>query len=142
MCARAMTLPTPLVLVWTLQTDCARHAVLAVRPRRRSALLFYNLQPNGDADLHSKHASCPVLRGEKWSATKWIREAALDPAAIDALAAQQQMRQEKQEPLGTRIVGQAHHSTLHMRRHGHLGHLGRRAGEDAERDASLKATAT
>ncbi|KAK9837430.1 hypothetical protein WJX81_001827 [Elliptochloris bilobata] len=50
---------------------CARQG-LAVKPRRGDALLFYSLQPNGELDESSLHGSCPVTKGEKWSATKWI----------------------------------------------------------------------
>lgn len=38
-------------------------------------LLFQGL--NGRLDPNTLHAGCPVLRGEKWSATKWMRESTL-----------------------------------------------------------------
>ncbi|KAL3526859.1 hypothetical protein ACH5RR_011515 [Cinchona calisaya] len=47
---------------------------LKVKPRRGDGLLFYSLFPNGTIDLASLHGSCPVIRGEKWVATKWIRD--------------------------------------------------------------------
>ena len=31
-----------------------------------------SLKPNGELDESSLHGSCPVTKGEKWSATKWI----------------------------------------------------------------------
>ena len=40
---------------------------------RGDALLFYNIHPNATFDKHSLHGGCPVVRGEKWVATKWIR---------------------------------------------------------------------
>ncbi|KAI8475859.1 MAG: hypothetical protein J3K34DRAFT_382451 [Monoraphidium minutum] len=43
-----------------------------VAPRKGDALLFYSLAPDGAVDSRSLHASCPVKRGEKWVATKWI----------------------------------------------------------------------
>ncbi|KAG5123375.1 hypothetical protein AAZX31_11G048900 [Glycine max] len=46
---------------------------LRVRPRKGDALLFYSLLPNGTIDQTSAHGSCPVIKGEKWVATKWIR---------------------------------------------------------------------
>ncbi|GJP38985.1 hypothetical protein CLOM_g23385 [Closterium sp. NIES-68] len=52
-------------------TDCANRG-LAVKPQKGDALLFYSLHPDGTTDQTSLHASCPVIRGEKWSATKWI----------------------------------------------------------------------
>ncbi|KAL3525621.1 hypothetical protein ACH5RR_013993 [Cinchona calisaya] len=47
---------------------------LKVKPRRGDGLLFYSLLPNGTIDPMSLHGSCPVIRGEKWVATKWIRD--------------------------------------------------------------------
>lgn len=53
---------------------------LGVKPRRGDALLFYSLHPDGSLDPASTHASCPTLRGEKWSATKWMHVQAIpDP---------------------------------------------------------------
>lgn len=46
---------------------------LKVKPRRGDGLLFYSLLPNGTIDATSLHGSCPVIKGEKWVATKWIR---------------------------------------------------------------------
>ncbi|XP_009599377.1 putative prolyl 4-hydroxylase 9 [Nicotiana tabacum] len=51
---------------------------LKVKPRRGDGLLFYSLFPNGTIDPTSLHGSCPVIRGEKWVATKWIRDQELD----------------------------------------------------------------
>ncbi|KAI8029488.1 putative prolyl 4-hydroxylase 9 [Camellia lanceoleosa] len=47
---------------------------LKVKPRRGDGLLFYSLFPNGTIDSASIHGSCPVILGEKWVATKWIRD--------------------------------------------------------------------
>lgn len=52
-------------------SECAR-AGFAVKPRKGDALMFYSLHPDGSKDLASLHGSCPVIKGEKWSATKWI----------------------------------------------------------------------
>ncbi|XP_061341903.1 probable prolyl 4-hydroxylase 9 [Gastrolobium bilobum] len=49
---------------------------LRVRPRKGDGLLFYSLFPNGTIDPASLHGSCPVIKGEKWVATKWIRDQA------------------------------------------------------------------
>ncbi|CAN4082991.1 unnamed protein product [Withania somnifera] len=51
---------------------------LKVKPRRGDGLLFYSLFPNGTIDPTSLHGSCPVIRGEKWVATKWIRDQEMD----------------------------------------------------------------
>ncbi|XP_009335402.2 probable prolyl 4-hydroxylase 9 [Pyrus x bretschneideri] len=46
---------------------------LKIMPRQGDGLLFYSVFPNGTIDLTSLHGSCPVIKGEKWVATKWIR---------------------------------------------------------------------
>lgn len=46
---------------------------LKVKPRQGDALLFYSMYPNGTFDKTALHGSCPVIKGEKWVATKWIR---------------------------------------------------------------------
>ncbi|GJP51549.1 hypothetical protein CLOM_g10713 [Closterium sp. NIES-68] len=53
-------------------SQCAK-GMLAVKPKRGDALLFWNLKPDTTLDPKSLHAGCPVIRGNKWSATKWIR---------------------------------------------------------------------
>ncbi|ESQ46232.1 hypothetical protein EUTSA_v10000619mg [Eutrema salsugineum] len=47
---------------------------LTIKPRQGDAIFFYNLLPNGTIDPISLHGSCPVIKGEKWVATKWIRD--------------------------------------------------------------------
>nr|CAB3493126.1 unnamed protein product [Digitaria exilis] len=47
---------------------------LKVKPRKGDGLLFYSLMVNGTIDPTSLHGSCPVMKGEKWVATKWIRD--------------------------------------------------------------------
>ncbi|URD94975.1 P4Hc [Musa troglodytarum] len=47
---------------------------LKVKPRKGDGLLFYSLFTNGTIDPTSLHGSCPVIKGEKWVATKWIRD--------------------------------------------------------------------
>ncbi|KAH9569254.1 hypothetical protein CY35_03G123600 [Sphagnum magellanicum] len=47
---------------------------LKVKPRQGDALLFYSMLPNGTFDKTALHGSCPVIKGEKWVATKWIRD--------------------------------------------------------------------
>ncbi|XP_021680827.2 probable prolyl 4-hydroxylase 9 isoform X2 [Hevea brasiliensis] len=51
---------------------------LQVKPRQGDGLLFYSLFPNNTIDPTSLHGSCPVIKGEKWVATKWIRDQELD----------------------------------------------------------------
>ena len=45
---------------------------MAVRPRQGDALLFFSLDLEQKLDTASLHAGCPVIRGVKWSATKWM----------------------------------------------------------------------
>ncbi|KAF3440853.1 hypothetical protein FNV43_RR19139 [Rhamnella rubrinervis] len=54
--------------------DCQECIGLKVKPRRGDGLLFYSLFPNGTIDVTSLHGSCPVIKGKKWVATKWIRD--------------------------------------------------------------------
>lgn len=75
---------------------CARGEVLGAAPRAGDALLFWNYAPGGGgaddgegsyADgtarpsaarvYQAMHSGCPVLGGEKWIATRWIRSAAM-----------------------------------------------------------------
>ncbi|XP_031098102.1 probable prolyl 4-hydroxylase 4 [Ipomoea triloba] len=58
-------------------SDCAKRGV-AVKPRKGDALLFFSLHPNAIPDPISLHGGCPVLEGEKWSATKWIHVDSFD----------------------------------------------------------------
>ncbi|XP_077232396.1 putative prolyl 4-hydroxylase 4 [Tasmannia lanceolata] len=58
-------------------SDCAKKGI-AVKPRRGDALLFFNLHPDGTPDQISLHAGCPVIEGEKWSATKWLHVDSFD----------------------------------------------------------------
>jgi len=45
-----------------------------ITPVKGDAILFYNVLPDGAIDRMSLHASLPLEAGEKWVATKWIRE--------------------------------------------------------------------
>ncbi|EFN58979.1 hypothetical protein CHLNCDRAFT_137600 [Chlorella variabilis] len=53
-------------------TECASKGVV-VKPRKGDAILFFSLKLNGQKkDVYSLHAGCPVVRGVKYSATKWV----------------------------------------------------------------------
>jgi len=52
-------------------TECARYH-LAARPRKGDAILFHSIQPSGALERKSMHTACPVVKGTKWSAAKWI----------------------------------------------------------------------
>lgn len=57
-------------------SECAKRG-FSVKARKGDAVMFYALHPNGTEDKNSLHGSCPTLAGEKWSATKWIRQGPL-----------------------------------------------------------------
>eukprot|EP00201_Polytomella_parva_P009975 CAMPEP_0175066742 /NCGR_PEP_ID=MMETSP0052_2-20121109/16690_1 /TAXON_ID=51329 ORGANISM="Polytomella parva, Strain SAG 63-3" /NCGR_SAMPLE_ID=MMETSP0052_2 /ASSEMBLY_ACC=CAM_ASM_000194 /LENGTH=290 /DNA_ID=CAMNT_0016333503 /DNA_START=318 /DNA_END=1187 /DNA_ORIENTATION=+ len=52
-------------------SECARH-VVAVKPRKGAAVLFHSIKPSGELERRSLHGACPVIKGTKWSAAKWI----------------------------------------------------------------------
>ncbi|XP_059649146.1 probable prolyl 4-hydroxylase 4 [Cornus florida] len=58
-------------------SECARKGI-AVKPRKGDALLFFSLHPCAIPDTSSLHGGCPVIEGEKWSATKWIHVDSFD----------------------------------------------------------------
>ena len=45
-----------------------------VRPQKGSAVLFYNMLPDGNGDVYSEHAGLPVPQshGEKWVVNLWV----------------------------------------------------------------------
>ena len=43
-----------------------------IHPGKGNAVLFYNLLPDGNADVQSLHAALPVVKGEKWAANIWL----------------------------------------------------------------------
>jgi prolyl 4-hydroxylase len=52
---------------------------LRVKGRAGDAILFSNVDADGSIDPLSRHAGLPVTRGNKWIATRWIREKRHDP---------------------------------------------------------------
>lgn len=50
------------------------HSGLAVSPRKGSAVYFAYTDAQSRVDPMSFHAGAPVLKGEKWIATRWMRE--------------------------------------------------------------------
>jgi len=49
---------------------------LSVRPRKGSAVYFEYCNQHGELDGRCLHAGMPVIRGDKWIATKWLRRSA------------------------------------------------------------------
>ena len=44
-----------------------------VKPKQGDALLFWSQHWNGTLDQRSLHGGCPVIKGQKWAMTKWLR---------------------------------------------------------------------
>ncbi|KAG2309538.1 hypothetical protein Bca4012_081427 [Brassica carinata] len=49
---------------------------ISVKPTKGDAVLFWSMGLDGQSDPKSIHGGCEVLSGEKWSATKWMRQKA------------------------------------------------------------------
>ncbi|KAK7343221.1 hypothetical protein VNO77_11797 [Canavalia gladiata] len=47
---------------------------LSVKPIKGNAVLFWSMGLDGQSDPNSVHGGCEVIAGEKWSATKWMRQ--------------------------------------------------------------------
>ncbi|XP_030524066.1 probable prolyl 4-hydroxylase 10 [Rhodamnia argentea] len=57
---------------WNELSDCGKEG-LSVKPKMGDALLFWSMKPDGVLDESSLHGGCPVIKGNKWSSTKWLR---------------------------------------------------------------------
>ncbi|KAK2408760.1 putative prolyl 4-hydroxylase [Trifolium repens] len=57
---------------WNELSDCGKKG-LSIKPKRGDALLFWSMKPDGTLDPSSLHGGCPVIKGDKWSCTKWMR---------------------------------------------------------------------
>uniref|UniRef100_A0A7N0UIB2 procollagen-proline 4-dioxygenase n=1 Tax=Kalanchoe fedtschenkoi TaxID=63787 RepID=A0A7N0UIB2_KALFE len=56
---------------WDELSTCGKKG-LSVKPKMGDALLFWSMRPDGTLDPSSLHGGCPVIRGNKWSSTKWM----------------------------------------------------------------------
>ncbi|XAR61608.1 Procollagen-proline dioxygenase [Bertholletia excelsa] len=56
---------------WNELSDCGKKG-LAVKPKMGDALLFWSMRPDATLDPSSLHGGCPVIKGNKWSSTKWM----------------------------------------------------------------------
>jgi prolyl 4-hydroxylase len=57
---------------WNELSDCGKKG-LSVKPKMGDALLFWSMKPDATLDPSSLHGGCPVIKGNKWSSTKWMR---------------------------------------------------------------------
>jgi len=66
-------------------SPCAAGSV-AFKPKKGDALMFWSIHPNGKSeDPLSMHTGCPVLKGIKWTATKWIHAKPFRPTTYGKL---------------------------------------------------------
>jgi prolyl 4-hydroxylase len=49
-------------------------AKLKIAPQKGKAVLFYSVDRSGKEDPMSFHGGAPVIKGEKWLMTRWLRE--------------------------------------------------------------------
>ncbi|WOL05856.1 putative prolyl 4-hydroxylase 3 isoform X1 [Canna indica] len=52
-------------------SECGKKG-LSVKPKMGDALLFRSMRPDATLDPSSLHGGCPVIKGNKWSSTKWM----------------------------------------------------------------------
>ncbi|KAL3736613.1 hypothetical protein ACJRO7_025542 [Eucalyptus globulus] len=57
---------------WNELSECGKQG-LSVKPKMGNAVLFWSMKPDGTLDPTSLHGACPVIKGTKWSAPKWMR---------------------------------------------------------------------
>ncbi|KAK9062918.1 hypothetical protein SSX86_020108 [Deinandra increscens subsp. villosa] len=56
---------------WDSLSECAKKGI-HVKPKMGDALLFWSMRPDATLDPSSLHGGCPVIKGNKWSSTKWM----------------------------------------------------------------------
>ncbi|KAK1423539.1 hypothetical protein QVD17_18843 [Tagetes erecta] len=56
---------------WNELSECGKEG-LSVKPKMGDALLFWSMKPDASLDSSSLHGGCPVIKGNKWSSTKWF----------------------------------------------------------------------
>ncbi|XP_015068088.1 probable prolyl 4-hydroxylase 10 [Solanum pennellii] len=57
---------------WNELSECGKGG-LSVKPNMGDALLFWSMKPDATLDPSSLHGGCAVIKGNKWSSTKWMR---------------------------------------------------------------------
>ena len=58
-------------------TDCTKKGI-PVKSVKGDAILFFSLKDDYTLDGGSLHGACPVIKGQKWTAVKWMRVAKFD----------------------------------------------------------------
>jgi hypothetical protein len=94
---------------------------LSVSPKKGNAVYFEYCNSLGQVDSLSLHAEAPVIAGEKWAATKWMRQRRFVPAwAARSLAASAQ-RPPPNSVLAREIALVCFSPCGHARAHGNSG---------------------
>jgi prolyl 4-hydroxylase len=57
---------------WNEMSECGKKG-LSAKPKMGDALFFWSMTPDATVDPSSLHEACPVIKGNKWSCTKWMR---------------------------------------------------------------------
>lgn len=57
---------------WNELSECGKGG-LSIKPKMGDAFLFWSMRPDASLDPSSLHGGCPVIKGNKWSSTKWMR---------------------------------------------------------------------
>ncbi|KAG9136956.1 hypothetical protein Leryth_013805 [Lithospermum erythrorhizon] len=57
---------------WDQLSECGKGG-FSIKPKMGDALLFWSMRPDASLDPSSLHGGCPVIKGNKWSSTKWLR---------------------------------------------------------------------
>ncbi|RZB60729.1 putative prolyl 4-hydroxylase 10 isoform B, partial [Glycine soja] len=56
---------------WNELSECGQTG-LSIKPKMGDALLFWSMKPDATLDPLTLHRACPVIKGNKWSCTKWM----------------------------------------------------------------------
>ena len=64
---------------------CASDQFLKITPKAGSLLIFYSMLPDLNIDELAWHGACPVIKGEKIAAQRWIKYMA-DPSYESEIA--------------------------------------------------------
>ena len=59
---------------------------LSIHPKKGSVVRFCYLGSDGIPDRRSEHAGLPLIKGEKWIATKWLRQRPFTPPPVRSWA--------------------------------------------------------
>ena len=66
------------VMIWISEVDEGGRTVFSgsqvgVKGRLGAGLVWWNIRSDGSLDSRNHHTGCPVVRGNKWIANKWVK---------------------------------------------------------------------